>query len=109
MLSGNLSQMEFQDLVKTVTQTFEKHRGHMMVLLGEHGDPRLVERMKEKIKPVWRALYIDARDKTEQEVEYILECCIAGTQSAITKWFENNQDIPVERLITLLYDTVIRR
>jgi len=82
---------------------FERNRKYYAVLLGENGDPAFAGRLKRAVKPLIREAFIDKRIDPI-EADYALEIMLSAMIGILGYWFEQNQNLPAEQLISLVYD-----
>lgn len=82
---------------------FERNRKYYSVLLGENGDPAFAGRLKRAVKPLIREAFVDKRIDPI-EADYALEIMLSAMIGILGYWFEQNQNLPAEQLISLVYD-----
>ncbi len=72
------------------------------VLLGDNGDPAFAGKIKNGIKAKLLA-QLKARESSI-EIDYTLEYMLSAMIGILTYWFKNNENIPKEKLINLMYE-----
>ena len=88
---------------------YERNKDCITVLLGEGGDPAFIFRLKENLKPLWRAYVIGGADgRSDGEIDLILEYTLAGTLYMISRWLSNPGSVPAHKLAHLIYDFSIK-
>lgn len=96
--------------LKEVVLFYEKNKRFIMVLLGPQGDPSFALRLKEALKPLWRRYVFSqgASQRSDYEIDLILEFTLAGSLAMISQWLQNPQELSAYELGHLIYDTAIR-
>lgn len=88
---------------------YERNKAYISVLLSERGDPSFIFRLKENLKPLWRAYVIgDAEGRSDSEIDLILEYTLAGTLYMISRWLSNPESVSAHKLAHLVYDFSIK-
>jgi len=82
---------------------YEKNNGYYAVLLGENGDPAFAGKLKRAVKPLLGAAFFSAATPPV-ETDYLLEIMLSAMIGILGYWFEQNQNLPAEQLISLVYD-----
>ena len=92
-----------------VVAYYEKNKSYIVVLLGSRGDPSFVVRLKDRLKPLWR-LYVvgDAHDRSEQEIDLLLEYTLSGSLFMLSRWLQNPGDVSAAQIGHLVYDAAIK-
>lgn len=72
------------------------------VLLGDNGDPAFAGKIKNGIKAKLLAQLETGENRLE--IEYSLEYMLSAMIGILTYWFKNNENIPKENLISLVYE-----
>lgn len=72
------------------------------VLLGDNGDPAFAGKIKNGIKAKLLA-QLDADEPNSIETDYALEYLLSAMIGILTYWFKNNENIPKEDLLKLMY------
>ena len=95
--------------MKDVIVFYERNRRYIYPLLGEQRDPAFTARLKEELKPLWRAYVIGAdTGRSDGEIDLMLESAIGGGLSMVSRWLLNPGDVSPTRLAMLVYDVAIR-
>lgn len=90
------------EIIESLVGVYQKYGNYLSVLLGNHGVPRFVNRMKCIIRPMALQLFSSTSEAsivTELKVEFALSALL----STITKWYDMKQPVPVEHLSILLH------
>ncbi|MBP5313416.1 MAG: TetR/AcrR family transcriptional regulator [Eggerthellaceae bacterium] len=87
---------------------YEQNKRQIVILFGEHGDPRFVERLKEEFKPLWKR-YVFHKADGEEVNDLILEYTLSGAMFMVSKWLANPNGISAEKLLHLIYHTALHR
>lgn len=82
---------------------YEKNNRYYAVLLGENGDPAFAGKLKRAVKPMLGAAFF-SNGISRIETDYLLEIMISAMIGILGYWFEQNQNLPAEKLIALVYD-----
>lgn len=85
------------EIVGSLAAIYQKYGSCLSILLGKHGDPQFVSRMKSIIHPIAAQLFSLTSETsiiTELKVEFALSAILA----TITKWYDMNQPVPAEEL-----------
>ena len=82
---------------------YEKNNRYYAVLLGENGDPAFAGKLKRAVKPMLGAALF-SNGISRIETDYLLEIMLSAMIGILGYWFEQNQNLPAEKLITLVYD-----
>lgn len=72
------------------------------VLLGDNGDPSFAGKIKNGIKA--KLLAQLKTNESSQEIDYTLEYMLSAMIGILTYWFKNNENMPKENLIKLMYE-----
>lgn len=81
-----------------------KDKPYLKVLLGPHGDPGFVEKMKEVALPMMMPLIVQQskRGMSGADEEYLREFYASGIVAVLRKWFSDPDPMPTERLLKLI-------
>jgi hypothetical protein len=60
-------------------------------------------KVKEKIKPIFRALLVKRKVKLTVQTEFAIEYVISAMTGIISYWYKNKEAITIEEVLTLLY------
>ena len=82
---------------------YEKNNRYYAVLLGENGDPAFAGKLKRAVKPMLGAAFF-SDGISRVETDYLLEIMLSAMIGILGYWFEQNQNLPAEKLIALVYD-----
>ena len=94
---------------KDVVLYYERNKSYITVLLGEDGDPSFVYRLKDNLKPLWREYVVgEVTDRSESEIDLLLEYALAGTLFMISRWLANPGTTSAPQLAHLIYDCSIK-
>ncbi|OZG69326.1 TetR/AcrR family transcriptional regulator [Bifidobacterium eulemuris] len=76
----------------------------LKVLLGPHGDPAFVEKMKEAVKPLMMPLVERhiSKDATPLHAEYVREFYFSGVLAVVRRWLTDPDPMPTEELLELI-------
>lgn len=81
-----------------------KDKPFLKVLLGPHGDPAFVEKMKEAVKPFMMP-FIErnvGEDAAGRNMEYVREFYFSGVLAVIRRWLTDSDPMPAEELLELI-------
>ncbi|MGL4623553.1 MAG: TetR/AcrR family transcriptional regulator [Culicoidibacterales bacterium] len=81
---------------------YAEHQQYYTVLLGDHGNPAFARKMKEHLK---QGLLHQGGfpDNPPPELDYALEYTLSATIGMLTYWFQNEENISVEKLIRIAH------
>lgn len=108
LLPANIHKMKIQDLMKFVIELYEPHNKHMSVLLGENSSQRFENKLKEKIKGSINIFFKLNHDGKSLEAEYMIEFYVSGLLSVIKMWYDNEQDLPLEDFLHMMYGVMMK-
>ena len=88
---------------------YERNKPYIMILLGERGDPAFIHQLKDNLKPLWRRYVVNAdSERTEQELDLLLEYTLSGTLFMISSWLSHPGATSARQLAHLVYDFAIK-
>ncbi|OZG60257.1 TetR-type transcriptional regulator [Bifidobacterium lemurum] len=81
-----------------------KDKPFLKVLLGPHGDPAFVEKMKEAVKPFMMPLIERniGKDAAGRNAEYVREFYFSGVLAVVRRWLTDPDPMPTEDLLELI-------
>lgn len=89
------------EVINSLVSVYQKYGDYLSVLLGGHGDPRFVGRMKAIIHPV--AVSLVAKSSELEEIsELKVEFALSAVLATVIKWYELGQPVSAVRLGQLL-------
>ena len=91
------------DLINNLILIYEKHSEYYSVLLSEKGDPGFAIKMKNVFKSMMMESVKDQTATPMEELDYALEFLVSATISVIKHWFQQDKNMPKERLMPLMY------
>ncbi|HJF64954.1 MAG TPA: TetR/AcrR family transcriptional regulator [Slackia equolifaciens] len=84
-------------------------RGRVIArLLGDDGDPRFKARFKELIWPLVEVYLSPAGSFSSTEERFVKEFYLSGLLAVITAWLEDDANMPIDELIQLIMQKVLR-
>ncbi len=109
-LSHDESKLSRVAALKDVVLFYERNKKYLVVLLGPQGDPSFSPRLKDVLKPLWKRYVIgqETTQRSEQEIDLILEFTLAGSLAIISHWLQDPQGLSAYELGHLVYDTAIK-
>ena len=94
---------------KDVVLYYERNKSCIAVLLSERGDPAFVYQLKANLKLLWREYVVGQDvDRSEEEIDLLLEYTLAGTLFMISRWLSEPGGISARELAHLVYDFSIK-
>jgi AcrR family transcriptional regulator len=82
---------------------YENGKQYYPVLLGDNGDPAFARKMKNGIKCKLLE-QMGEPAKKDVKVDYALELMLSAMIGILTYWFRNNENLPKEELVKLVYE-----
>ena len=108
-LAGDSSKLALIAACTDVVLFYERNKAYIGVLLGPGGSPSFMHRLKDNLKPLWRTYVLNPdADRTEEQIELMLEYTLAGTLYMISDWLANPGKTPATELAHLVYDFAIK-
>jgi AcrR family transcriptional regulator len=83
---------------------YERNQKYFTVLLGEHGDPAFLERIKTRMKPIIRSLFSRETRAEAFETEVLLEFVLSAMLGVLTYWFSQERKPPSDKFLSFVYD-----
>ena len=108
LVRESLRDMHIQDLMKFVFTLYGKHCKYVKVLFSEHGDPKFEIKWKNKVKTFLRQYFEKNLKDKGLQAEYLLEFYVSGLLGVEKMWFDNEQDLPFEDLVNLMYGVMFK-
>jgi AcrR family transcriptional regulator len=108
-LSRSSSKLGKLAALTEVVRYYEKNRSYVEVFLRDNTNPHFIISLKTRLKPLWRKYLVKSTaNRSEQEIDLILEYTLSGALFMISQWIENPGDVSAQSLGQLVYDTAIR-
>lgn len=82
---------------------YEQNSKYYSVLLGDNGDPAFASKVKNSIKPLIMKELSGVVNKSDIELDFILEYILSAMIGVLSYWFRMNKILPAEELMTLMY------
>lgn len=98
--------MDASQTNEAVFEMLAQNNRYISVLFGPHGDAEFMQKVVEKLKPIWIKYFFRTESYTPAEVELLMEHYISGLLSMFRKWFFSPNGVTVERIIQLSYQTL---
>ena len=89
--------------IDSFIKLYARSSKYYTVLLGDNGDPAFAGKMKNGIKAKLLA-QLDAKEQCSLEIDYALEYMLSAMIGILTYWFKNNENVPKEDLVKLMYE-----
>lgn len=106
---GALSKLALVGVLTDVMRYYEKNKTYVKAFLGDQRDPAFLEKLKARLKPLWRQHVIGAETKrSEDEVDLILEHTLTGMLSMVSLWLKGENGVLPAEMGRLVYDMAIR-
>jgi AcrR family transcriptional regulator len=83
---------------------YEQNSEYYSVLLGDKGDPAFASKLKNSTKPVIKQAFLEKYSINPTEFDFILEFVLSAMIGVMSYWFRENKILPVEDLVSLMYD-----
>lgn len=83
---------------------YEQNSKYYSVLLGDNGDPAFSSKMKNSIKPLIMKAVREKADRSDIELDFVLEYILSAMIGIVSYWFRTNKVLPAEDLIELMYE-----
>lgn len=91
------------DIIESFATVYQNYGNYISILLGKHGDPRFVSRMKALMQPMASQL-LRASSESDIEVELKVEFVLSAVLATITKWYDMGQPISADELGSIIKD-----
>lgn len=98
--TNNSTSISFE-IIESFTEIYQHYGYYISVLLGTHGDPRFVKKMKSIVSPIASHILGNSSESdtiTQLKTEFLLSAVLA----TITKWYELEQPISTIQLGKLI-------
>jgi AcrR family transcriptional regulator len=82
---------------------YEENSKYYSVLLGDNGDPAFASKIKNSIKPLIMREISGKVNKSDIELDFILEYILSAMIGILSYWFRTNKLLPAEELMALMY------
>jgi AcrR family transcriptional regulator len=83
---------------------YEQNSKYYSVLLGDRGDPAFASKLKNSTKPVIKQAFLEKYNMDPIEFDFILEFVLSAMIGIMSYWFRKDRILPVEDLVSLMYD-----
>ncbi|MBU3113668.1 TetR/AcrR family transcriptional regulator [Clostridium lacusfryxellense] len=83
---------------------YEQNYKYYSVLFGDNGDPAFASKIKSSIKPLIMKTISGKVDRSDIELDFILEYILSAMIGILSYWFRVNKILPAEDLIELMYE-----
>lgn len=88
-----------------LVELFQTYGDYFTVLLGDHGDPAFLTKIKNNFKPFLRAQFaVNLDDEAELELDYTLEYTLSAMIGILSHWFSQAEKPPLEKLFRLMQE-----
>jgi AcrR family transcriptional regulator len=88
------------NFVQIIADLYEAQGEYLSVLLGDHGDPHFVKKIKAKMVSALTGRF--GLSETEIHTSYMMEFGLSAILSTITYWHQNNKNLPSNELVVLI-------
>lgn len=112
-LFGNKTQLlldyslSLDELIYEVAQNYKKHQKYLKILLGKHGDPQFLDKIKEHLKSLLRPL-LDSTDWIPlSNPDYFLEYLTNGVIGMLIYWQQKDRSMPVDEFLKICKEIII--
>ena len=82
---------------------YEQNSKYYSVLLGDNGEPAFASKVKNSIKPLVMKGISGKVNKSDIELDFILEYILSAMIGILSYWFRMNKLLPAEELMALMY------
>lgn len=82
---------------------YSEHKKYYTVLLGDNGDPAFSGKLKNNVKQMLMSHLSTHEKNKDDELDYTLEFILSAMIGILTYWFKNNENMPHEQLLALMY------
>ena len=100
-------QLSFDELIYDVAQNYKRYKKYLKVLLGEHGDPKFLDKTKEHLKKLIRPLVSSTDIIDSQNLEYFLEYHTNGLIGMLIYWQKNDSKLPIEEFLQKCKEVIV--
>lgn len=100
-------QLTFDELIFDIAQNYKRHKKYLRVLLGEHGDPQFLDKVKEHLKSLLRPLISLTDMIAPQNRDYFLEYLTNGLIGMLMYWQKNDSKLPIEDFLKKCKEIII--
>jgi AcrR family transcriptional regulator len=83
---------------------YEQNSKYYSVLLSDKGDPAFASKLKDSTKPVIKQAFLEKYNINTIEFDFILEFVLSAMIGIMSYWFREDKVLPVEDLVSLMYD-----
>lgn len=109
-LLPTLDRLPFNDIKQSHSSAFnalfkyyEENSKYLIVLLGEHGDPSFLPKMKKAIAPVIKSDLLQKGAKESFELDVLIEYNISAMLGIFNLWFTTENKPPLDEFIKYIY------
>ncbi|MDO5423047.1 MAG: TetR/AcrR family transcriptional regulator C-terminal domain-containing protein [Eubacteriales bacterium] len=100
-------QSSLDELLYDIAQKYRKHQKYLKVLLGRHGDPLFVDKLKERMKLLLRPFIVSSDMPISQNPDYFLEYVTNGLIGILMYWQQKDRKRPIEDLLKICKEIVL--
>lgn len=100
-------QLSFDELIFDIAQTYKRHKKYLRVLLGEHGDPQFVDKVKAHLKSLLRPLIDLTNIIAPENVEYFMEFLTNGLIGMLMYWQKYDSSLSIEDFLKKCKEIII--
>lgn len=88
----------------TLFDYYEKNSGYLTVLLGEHGDPSFLPRMKKVVAPIIKQGLKTSGVKDDFKLDVLVEYNLSSMLGVFNLWFTMEERPPLHEFVKFIYD-----
>lgn len=112
-LFGNNNQLilnyrlSIDEIIYDIAQNYKRNKKYLDILLGKHGDPQFVDKIKTHLKDLIRPLLITVNNTYTVNPDYYLEYLTNGLIGMLTYWQQNDNKLSIEKFLNICKEIII--
>ena len=95
----NVKKYTSEELIDAIASFYEVKGEYVSVLVDTGGNPRLLQKIRDTLKPRVREILVFS--PTDQEFEFIFEFYMRGMLGILTYWYRCGKNIPAKDVVAL--------
>ncbi len=108
VLQEAITQSDTFDLTRqmgVIVELMRTHSPYASALLGDHGDPRFINRLKEVIWPLLNRYFVPSEGHSAYQMTLLSEFYLTGLLAAVNAWITDPR-IPIDQFISFMIASV---
>lgn len=99
--------LSLDELIYELAQNYKKHQKYLQVLLGKNGDPRFLDKIKERLKTLLRPLLNSADMAAVRNTDYFLEYLTNGLIGMLLYWQQKDRRMSIEDFLKICREIIV--